>query len=92
MSVGTFVLAKVETKKYIGYVTDFEEADGEVELTLLHPKLPATKFTWPDDLNTVIVPLPHVIANVSMIELNNNCYELGADSKQMLIARHILKS
>lgn len=81
VEVVSFVVAKVGRKKIIGYVTDAQEEDGEVELTLLHPKLPASNFTWPDDLNTDIVPDPHIITNVSMIELENNCYTLNTESK-----------
>ncbi|XP_034253085.1 uncharacterized protein LOC117652350 [Thrips palmi] len=91
IDVGKFVLVKFSRKKFIGFVTDFCEEDGEVELTLLHPKLPATSFTWPDDLSTIIVPLPHVLDSVSLIECDNNQYELSAASKQMLTARHVLK-
>jgi len=82
---------KFSRKKFIGYVTDFCEEDGEVELTLLHPKLPAKSFTWPDTLSTVIIPLPHVIDNITLVELEDNWYELSEASKQMLTARHILK-
>ena len=69
---------KFACKKFIGYVTDFSEEEGEVELTLLHPKLPATTFTWPDDLTAIIVPLPHVLDSISLINCENNCYELCA--------------
>ena len=72
-------------------MTDSCEEDGEVELTLLHPKLPATSFTLPEDLTTIIVPLPHILDNISLIECENNWYKLSAASKQMLTARHILK-
>lgn len=86
---GTFVVVKINRKKFLSFITDKTE-ENEVEVSVLHPKLPATTFRWPDDLNAVIVPLPDVLCVVHVSELPANEYALTDASRQELLARRVV--
>lgn len=74
--VGDFALVKEARKKYIGYVSDYDE-EGEVDLAILYPAWPASKFYYSEDLISLVLPKAQVLAKVTMLELPNNFSKIG---------------
>lgn len=76
VEVGSFVAVLVETKIYVGLVSDVNEEDGEVDLSLLHPPLPATVYSWAENLLSHVVPSNHIVCEVNLLERADLKYEL----------------
>ncbi|KAE8737649.1 hypothetical protein FOCC_FOCC016886 [Frankliniella occidentalis] len=80
VSIGDFVVAKVARKKFIAYVSDVNGDEREVEVFLLNPKLPRRIFTFPDELNSQVLPSPHILCAVELKEEAENKYSLTSSS------------
>ena len=65
-----YVVARVDRNRYVAMVTDTYEDQGDADIMLLMPKLPAKKFSWPSDMKTATVPLPHILCEVTLSEEN----------------------
>lgn len=77
----------VESKIFIGLISDIEHEEGEAEVSLLDPPLPATHFQWSENLLSYVTPLSHIIVMVDLIETNDNKYLLPTN--KILVIRQL---
>ena len=91
-STGDFVVVKVEKKYFCAQITDINIEDGDVEVTLLTPRLPTGILQWPDDLNTMIIPLPHVVCTVQLKSVDSDTYTFTEEDKNLLERKKIVKN
>jgi len=90
VSNGAYVVARVGTGRYLALVTDVFEDEGEVDITLLMPRLPSKEFKWPKETKSATVPKPHILCKLILEEKNNKFY-LTIEDKDRLIAIKIIK-
>lgn len=79
---GDFVLVKVSRQKFLAYVSDFDEGEGELELSVLHPKLPAASFHFPDELTTLVLPITQALAKVVLVSQEDNLFTFDHQSRR----------
>ncbi|KAK3911370.1 Trigger factor [Frankliniella fusca] len=65
---GMNVVARLGKNRYVALVTDVNLQEEEADLLMLMPKLPAKEFRWPKEIKTAVVPLPHILCEVTLSE------------------------
>lgn len=88
---GTYVVVRVAGRRYVGFLSDINIEDGEADVSLLRPNLPTEVLTWPADLNTLTVPLPHVLCTVTLSEQADNKYKFTEEDIDLLLKLRILR-
>lgn len=69
---GQFALLVINSSYYFGLISDINTSEDEADVSLLTPHPPSAIYTWPEELLTGSVPLPHIICAVNLIELSDN--------------------
>lgn len=87
---GMFVVARVAQQRFIAIVTDVYQEEGDVDISILIPRLPSTEFKWPEETRTATVPLPNILCEVSLVETNNS-FVLPAEELNKLYNMKIMK-
>lgn len=90
-SAGDYVVVNIDRKHFVAQVTDINLEHAEAEVTILKPRLPADEFVWPEDLNAMFVPIPHIICPVQLMEIDAGLYGFTNDDINLLIEKKILK-
>lgn len=70
-----FVAVSIQSKIYIGLITDINPEEKEADLSLLFPPLPTSTLSWSEDVESYVAPLPTLLAPVQLKEMQNNFYE-----------------
>lgn len=89
-SAGEYVVVNIDRKHFVAQVTDVSVEHAEAEVTVLTPKLPTDVLKWPEDLNAMFVPLPHIICTVDLVETDGK-YCLTENDKRLLIEKKIIR-
>lgn len=91
VETGSFVVVRVNSKKYAGLLTDVDLQEQEAEVSLLRPYLPAETFHWPASLASMAIPLPHVLCKVDLSELPDNKYAFTEADRNLLLSKKIIR-
>ncbi|KAE8739899.1 hypothetical protein FOCC_FOCC014599 [Frankliniella occidentalis] len=91
VSVGKYVVIRMNKNRYVSLVTDVYEEEAEADVTLLMPKLPAKEFSWPNDVKSATVPFPHILCEVQMLDLNGKLYFTENDVQNLYTKRILRK-
>lgn len=73
---GSYVAVMVESKIYIAFVSDVNEDEGEAELTLMTPPIPAKVFEWSESTLGYIAPIFDIICSVNLKERDDMRFEI----------------
>jgi hypothetical protein len=87
---GMNVVVRVARNRYVANITDINHENAEVDVTLLWPRMPAQRFRWPDELKCATLPLPDVICEVELTEVNG-FYVLSDSSKAKLLKLGVIR-
>ena len=63
---GQYIVAKIARRFFDAMITDINAEAGEVEVSMLSPKLPSDILQWPEDLHSIFIPIPHIICPVDL--------------------------
>lgn len=86
---GGFVAVMVESKIFVALVTDFDEENHEAEVSLLAPPIPATVFSFSENILSYIAPVNDILCNIDLVELNGSKYQM--ESKNVSVLRKLAR-
>lgn len=92
LSSGDFVVARVGKNRHVALVTDVYKEEGEVDINILMPRLPAKEFKWPKEIKSATVPMPHVLCVVKLSECTDKFYLTVEDINKLVSLRIIKKA
>lgn len=89
---GNFVVVQVNSRKFVGLLTDLSTEDQEAEVSLLRPPLPADVFHWPKNLANMAIPMPHILTSLELSEVPNNNYTLTEVDRVKLLQKKLIRA
>ncbi|KAK3918036.1 Dysferlin [Frankliniella fusca] len=90
---GTYVVVKASGRRHVACLTDLNTEEQEAEVVTLKPRIPSAAgvYKWRDDLQTLIVPVPHIVCSVELVDLGNNSFKLTDSAHAHLTSIGVLK-
>ena len=88
---GSFVVLQLNSRKFVGLITDMDSDNQEADVSILRPPLPADIFHWPKNLVNMAIPMPHILSQVELSEIPDNRYTLTEADRQKLIKKRYIR-
>lgn len=89
--IGSFIVARLARNRYVAQVTDYYEEEGEIDVSLLMPRLVAKEYSWPNDMKTATVPLSFILCEVNLMEQEGKFSFSPADMEKLISLKIIRK-
>jgi len=74
---GTYIVVKAIGRRHVAFLSDVNAEEQEAEVATLQPRIPSASgvYRWRENLETFVVPLPHIVCTVMLCDLGNNSFK-----------------